>query len=81
LTEHGLTVSLPCMSVGAWHKLSLVQTVKAADGSVSNFKLGSVTLSPTVAAQLQGSTIEFEFVKVEPDQPTAESLTKILIGL
>jgi hypothetical protein len=75
------------MSVGGigatWHKLSLVQSVKAPDGSLSNIKLGSVTLSPEVGAKLAGSTIEFEFLSVDSSTQTPDtvSLTKILIAL
>ncbi|MBK7586200.1 MAG: hypothetical protein IPI67_39200 [Myxococcales bacterium] len=72
------------MSVSlTWHKLSLVQTVKASDGTLSSYKLGSVTVSPTVATQFKGSTIEFEFVHTDAEATNAEpvSLTKILIGL
>lgn len=73
------------MSVRAikWHKLSLTQTVKAKDGSLSAHKLGSVTLAPKLAAELAGSTIEFEFVQVETASEDAEtvSLAKVLIGL
>jgi hypothetical protein len=66
-----------------WFKLSLTQSLKAADGSLSSLKLGELTLTPEVGVQLGGSTIEFEFVKIEATSPSPEtlSLTQILIGL
>ncbi len=76
-------MSVGGISGGKWHKLSLTQTVKSEDGALKVYKIGALTLSPELGAELAGSNIEFEFVQVDTasENPETLSLAKVLIGL